>query len=109
MNALEKKLVPIAKILDRAWRDPDEALHWYTYGFEAEDVQRFVDLGVLDPHTAKALDQLGLRPGMIELARTPLVTKAEKTMTCECGGSISPDKDGKLSCERCGELLKAPA
>ena len=78
MNALEKQLAPIEKILDAAWREPDEALHWHAYGYKGPDVQRFVDVGIVDPHTAKALDELGVRVGMVENTREPLVTEAER-------------------------------
>lgn len=78
MNLLEKQLAPIEKVLDTAWREPDEALHWHAYGYKAPDVQRFVDAGIVDPHTAKALDELGVRVGMVEQTREPLLKEAER-------------------------------
>lgn len=73
LNAIEKKILSIEKVLDKGEADPDQAAVWFQYGFEVEDVQRYMDVRILDPHTAQTLCNLGCRVGLIKRGRRKLV------------------------------------
>ena len=70
-NDIEELIDSIERVIDRndVEADPDDGVIWYKYGFTPDDVERYLKIGIADPHTAKAMQQLGARIGLIEKTR----------------------------------------